>query len=89
MQEAIQVVITSNAIEVRDDDALGDEVDTDLQNVPLDMDHQRAYSAPRSPNAPEWDWAGITGKWRRLVAFGTSRRDVRDELIAQLTIPTT
>ena len=73
-QEAIQVVIASNAIEVRDDDAIlgGEDVDLDLQNIPLDPQHHRAFSAPVTPHAPEWDWAGITGRWRRLVAFGSS-----------------
>lgn len=36
---------------------------------PMGLDATRAYTAPKSLEEPEGDWAGVTGKWRRFVCF--------------------
>jgi len=64
--EALMVVAGSNAYEIYNEEGhIEDE-----QLFPHGLDFTRPFTAPdASEGAPSYDWAGVTGSWRRIVSF--------------------
>jgi hypothetical protein len=73
MVEAIMMVAGTNCFEVY---GLDDST-TNNTYFPLTLDQSRPLTAPRSLQAPDHDWAGVTGTWRRSVSF----MDYRDLMV--------
>jgi hypothetical protein len=67
--EACVNTVTLNALTIDQDDHASNSGTNGLIKPPMGLEATRPYSAPRCDRARPDDWAGVEGRWRRLVCF--------------------